>query len=63
MIDGLRVIRSGIAPTDRVVIVGTQFAVPGSQGRNSTGQDRALKSSAATPTVSAPLSGKATFAN
>jgi len=29
VIDGLRVIRSGIAPTDRVVIVGTQMAVPG----------------------------------
>ncbi|MBO9580130.1 MAG: efflux RND transporter periplasmic adaptor subunit [Sphingobium sp.] len=29
VIDGLRVIRSGIAPTDRVVIVGTQMAAPG----------------------------------
>ena len=29
VIDGLRVIRSGILPTDRVVIIGTQMAAPG----------------------------------
>ena len=29
VIDGLRVIRSGIAPTDRIVISGTQMAAPG----------------------------------
>lgn len=31
VIDGLRVIRSGLAPSDRVVISGTQMAVPGSK--------------------------------
>jgi hypothetical protein len=29
MVDGLRVIRSGLAPTDRVVIDGLQRAHPG----------------------------------
>jgi len=31
VVDGLRVIRSGLAPTDRVVIDGTQSAMPGSK--------------------------------
>jgi multidrug efflux system membrane fusion protein len=29
MVDGLRVVRSGLAPTDRVVIEGLQRARPG----------------------------------
>ncbi len=62
VIDGLRVIRSGIAPADRVVIVGTQFAVPGSKAEIQSGKIAPEKRAAA-PTVSAPLSGKATFSN
>jgi len=62
VIDGLRVIRSGIAPSDRVVIVGTQFAIPGSKVEIRNGAIAPEKQAAA-PVVSAPLPGKATFAN
>jgi multidrug efflux system membrane fusion protein len=36
--DGLRVIRSGLAPTDRVVIQGTQFAQPGTKVKTVAGR-------------------------
>lgn len=62
VIDGLRVIRSGLAPTDRVVVVGTQFAVPGSKVDVRNGTIAPEKRSAG-PSIAAPLSGKATFAN
>jgi len=62
VIDGLRVIRSGLLPDDRVVIVGTQFAMPGSKVEVRPGSIAPEKQAAA-PTISAPLSGKATFAN
>jgi hypothetical protein len=45
-----------------VVIVGTQFAVPGSKAETRMGKIAPEKRAAA-PTVSAPLSGKATFSN
>ncbi|WEK48480.1 MAG: efflux RND transporter periplasmic adaptor subunit [Candidatus Andeanibacterium colombiense] len=62
VIDGLRVVRSGILPTDRVVIVGTQSAAPGSKVDPHQGSIVPEKQSAA-PTLAAPLPGKATFAN
>lgn len=62
VIDGLRVIRSGILPTDRVVIVGIQSAAPGSKVEVRQGKIAPEKQAVAT-TVSVPLSGNATFAN
>jgi hypothetical protein len=56
------VIRSGILPTDRVVIVGTQFAAPGSKVKIRKGSIAPEKQAVVAP-VSAPLPGNATFAN
>ncbi|WP_419716631.1 efflux RND transporter periplasmic adaptor subunit [Altererythrobacter fulvus] len=62
LIGGLRVIRSGLLPTDRVVIVGTQFAAPGSKVETRQGTIAPFKAEPK-PAIAAPLSGKATFAN
>lgn len=62
VIDGLRVIRSGLQPSDRVVIVGTQFAAPGSKVEIRKGTIAPLKAEPK-PAIAAPLSGKATFVN
>ncbi|MCB5426441.1 efflux RND transporter periplasmic adaptor subunit [Altererythrobacter sp. CC-YST694] len=62
VIDGLRVIRSGLQPTDRVVIVGTQFAAPGSKVEIRKGTIAPIKAEPK-PAIAAPLSGKATFVN
>src|SRR3546814_5199095 len=37
-VDGLRVIRAGLAPTDRVVINGYQFARPGTKAETKAGK-------------------------
>jgi RND family efflux transporter MFP subunit len=60
-VDGLRVIRAGLAPSDRVVITGYQFARPGEKAATKPGRIAA----AAEKTVasaSEPLSAQATFA-
>jgi RND family efflux transporter MFP subunit len=60
-VDGLRVIRAGLAPRDRVVITGYQFARPGEKAATKPGRIAA----AAEKTVasaSEPLSAQATFA-
>ncbi|KPL66802.1 secretion protein HylD [Erythrobacter sp. SG61-1L] len=62
LIGGLRVIRTGLLPTDRVVIVGTQFAAPGSKVETRQGTIAPVKAEPK-PAIAAPLSGKATFAN
>lgn len=63
VIDGLRVIRSGLAPTDQVVIAGAQLVMPGMKARAQSGKIVALATAAAAPeTLSVPLSGEATFA-
>ena len=63
LIDGLRVIRSGLAPTDRVVISGMQMVMPGVKVQISPGKIAPQASAAAAPTsLSVPLSGEATFA-
>jgi membrane fusion protein, multidrug efflux system len=46
MVDGLRVIRSGLAPTDRIVIDGLQRARP---GQKVTAQDGKIEAAAAAP--------------
>ncbi|MXP00045.1 efflux RND transporter periplasmic adaptor subunit [Altererythrobacter xixiisoli] len=63
VIDGLRVIRSGLNPTDRVVIEGTQMAFPGSQVK--TRVDRITPPPPA-PSATAPVNlpaREATLAN
>ncbi|MFL6734948.1 MAG: efflux RND transporter periplasmic adaptor subunit [Sphingomicrobium sp.] len=63
VIDGLRVIRSGLTTDDRVVISGTQAAMPGSKVQVRAGTIAPLSVAAtAAPSPSVP-SGEATFAN
>jgi RND family efflux transporter MFP subunit len=62
LIDGLRVIRSGLALTDRVVISGTQMVMPGVKVRVRPGKIAPQAVAAAPDTVPVPLSGEATFA-
>ncbi|MFS0773444.1 efflux RND transporter periplasmic adaptor subunit [Sphingomonas sp. 1P08PE] len=61
ILNGLRVVRSGIAPGDRIVISGTQMAMPGSKVQVRPGRI-APAAITAVPTGAAPLSGEATFA-
>jgi multidrug efflux system membrane fusion protein len=58
---GLRVIRSGLQPTDRVVIQGTQFAQPGQKVKPVAGQIAPVRATAATPPTT-PVSSQATLA-
>ncbi|PZQ24168.1 MAG: efflux transporter periplasmic adaptor subunit [Sphingopyxis macrogoltabida] len=60
VVDGLRVIRSGIAPGDRVVIAGTQFAMPGTKVQPKAGRIQPSASETAPPGNA--LIGEATFA-
>jgi multidrug efflux system membrane fusion protein len=63
VIDGLRVIRSGLGPTDQVVISGAQLVLPGMKAKTQPGKIVAQAAAAAAPdTVAAPVSGEATFA-
>jgi RND family efflux transporter MFP subunit len=59
--NGLRVIRSGIAPTDRVVIQGTQFAHPGQKVRAVAGRIAPVADAPAAVTVQA--ASQATLTN
>lgn len=61
LVDGLRVIRSGLARTDRVVIGGLQLAFPGTKVTTRPG--RILPAASAPPApASAPASAEATLA-
>ena len=62
LVDGLRVIRSGITTADRVVISGTQMVMPGVKVQVRPGKIVPQATAAAPKTVSVPLSGEATFA-
>jgi RND family efflux transporter MFP subunit len=63
VIDGLRVVRSGIAADDRIIITGTQMAMPGSKVQAKAGK---IAPEARAATSHAPgslsLAGQATFA-
>jgi RND family efflux transporter MFP subunit len=61
LIDGLRVVRSGITPGDRVVIAGTQMVMPGVKVQVRPGKIVPQAMAAAPETVPIPLSGEATF--
>ncbi len=64
VIDGLRVVRSGLTPRDRVVIVGTQHAVPGSKVSAKPGRIAPERAAAGGgSSYAAPISGEATFTN
>ena len=63
LVDGLRVIRSGLVPTDRVIIEGTQMAIPGSKVTARPGRIQAPKAQGAATVASASPSGEGTFAN
>ena len=62
VVDGLRVIRGGLAASDRVVIVGTQMAQPGSKVQTIAGKIAPVAPAAAAPELSAPPAGQATLA-
>jgi multidrug efflux pump subunit AcrA (membrane-fusion protein) len=63
VIEGLRVVRSGLAPSDRVVIVGTQMAMPGGKVQVKPGRivAEAKAAGAAPAPASLSLAGQATF--
>ena len=60
-VDGLRVIRSGLTPTDQVVITGYQFARPGTKAVTKAGKIAATAEKSAAAAVE-PVSAQATFA-
>jgi len=60
-VDGLRVIRSGLTSTDRVVVTGYQFARAGEKAVTKSGRIAATAQKAAA-TATEPVSAQATFA-
>jgi RND family efflux transporter MFP subunit len=63
LVGGLRVIRSGLVPTDRVIIEGTQMAVPGSKVKPRPGRITPPKAQAPAAVAAATPPGEGTFAN
>jgi hypothetical protein len=62
LVDGLRVIASGIVPTDRVIISGTQMALPGMPVQAHAGRITPDAPADTAPAASAPAAAEATFA-
>lgn len=60
LVEGLRVIRSGLTPQDKVVIGGGQSAVPGTRVEARIGRILPVQTAAATP-VASPVNGEASF--
>ena len=60
VVDGLRVVRGGVTPTDRIVITGTQLAQPGTKVQTRAGKIAPVAEAAAPPSTA--LVGEATFA-
>jgi RND family efflux transporter MFP subunit len=62
VVDGLRVVRNGLEPTDRVIITGLQAAVPGGAVRAERGR---ITPTRGEPVAIArtPVAGRASFAN
>lgn len=61
VVDGLRVVRSGLTPQDRVILSGGQMTPPGTKVQAKAGRI-APSAAAAAPQISAPVMGEATFA-
>jgi len=59
--EGLRVVRSGLLPTDRVIVTGTQLAMPGTKVQAKLTRIAPVAQPAATASSAAPISGEATF--
>jgi RND family efflux transporter MFP subunit len=62
VVDGLRIIRSGLTAKDRVIIAGNQMAMPGAKVAPKAGRIGTVAQAAA-PAVSLPIAGEATIAN
>ena len=62
VVDGLRVVRSGLTTSDRVIISGTQLAMPGTKVQVHAGKIAPVAPSAAPDSAPVPLSGEATLA-
>ncbi|MFC5344585.1 efflux RND transporter periplasmic adaptor subunit [Brevundimonas staleyi] len=63
LVDGLRVIRSGIRPTDRVIIDGLQRAMPGMKVAPTNGRIQRQARPESVPTTYAPPAATATSAS
>lgn len=61
LVNGLRIIRTGLASNDRVVISGTQMAMPGAKVQTRAGTIAPV-AAAVGPTSNAPTTGEATMA-
>jgi RND family efflux transporter MFP subunit len=61
VVDGLRIVRSGIGPNDRIIIQGTQMAMPGATVAPKVGRI-VVASGATAPASVQPISGEATLA-
>jgi RND family efflux transporter MFP subunit len=61
VVDGLRVIRSGLTTADRVVIAGGQLVLPGAKVQIRPGKIEPVPTSAAAAPAPTPLNGEATF--
>jgi RND family efflux transporter MFP subunit len=61
VVDGLRIVRSGIGPNDRIIIQGTQMAMPGATVAPKVGRI-VIASGASAPATVQPISGEATLA-
>ncbi|WP_420139144.1 efflux RND transporter periplasmic adaptor subunit [Sphingomonas sp.] len=62
VVDGLRVVASGISPSDRIIISGTQMALPGMPVDAHPGKIAPDADASATPSAAAPAAAQATFA-
>lgn len=62
VVDGLRVVRAGLTRSDRVVISGTQMAMPGTKVQTRAGRIAPEHVAAAPPGGAAPASAQVTFA-
>ncbi|MFA6113670.1 MAG: efflux RND transporter periplasmic adaptor subunit [Sphingomonas sp.] len=63
VVDGLRIVRSGLKSTDRVIIAGNQMAMPGAKVAPKAGRIGATAAATTGPAVSLPVAGEATIAN
>lgn len=61
VVEGLRVVRSGLTPSDQVIISGTQMAMPGTKVQVHAGKILPLAVAAEPNSAPAPLSGEATI--
>ena len=59
VVDGMRVVRSGVGPQDRIIIKGTQMAMPGAKVAPTVGKI-AVSADASAPTAQ-PIAGEATL--